>query len=426
MDKSYLKNVIVDQREEITTKLKKEKIISRDGIDKCRRYIAHPNILLISGMRRSGKSFFSHLLADNNRYAFLNFDDERLIELRTKDFNSVMECFCELYDNFEYILFDEIQNIKGWELFVSRLRNKHKVIISGSNANLLSKELATHLTGRYIDFVLFPLSFKEFLRFNGLEVSQSLIFSTQWRSKISGLFDRYLKTGGIFEYYKFGKEFLRNLWLSIITKDICLRYKIKYPLIMEELSLVLLTYFGSKVSVRNLTKHFNIKSPHTISQYIRYLENSFLFFTINKFSYKIKEQLAAFKKIYVVDNGFINALSFQFSENIGRALENLVAVELKRKSFREGTDIFYWDNYHTECDFIVKKGSKIINAYQVCREVSVDNEKREVGGLVRALEEFGMKSGIILTESSESSMKVKNIKISLMPIWKWLLESEKV
>jgi predicted AAA+ superfamily ATPase len=235
MNKEYLKNVIIDQREEIGGRLKKEETIAREGFEICRLYIKHPNILLISGMRRAGKSFFSHLLVGRNNYAFLNFDDERLIEFKTKDFNVVLECFYELYGNFDYIVFDEIQNIRGWELFVSRLRGKFKIIITGSNANLLSKELATHLTGRFSDFVLFPLNFREFMKYNHLVIKDAGLYSTKERSGITALFEKYLKSGGIFEYYKFGGEFLRNLWSSIITKDIAVRYKIKYPHILEEL-----------------------------------------------------------------------------------------------------------------------------------------------------------------------------------------------
>lgn len=421
MDKDYLKNIIIDQRELITQKLESEKVVVREGLTRCEIFISHPNILLISGLRRAGKSFFSHLLAKKAAYAFINFDDERLVDIKTKDLNLVMECFYDLYKEFEFLLLDEIQNVAGWELFVNRLRNKYKIIITGSNANLLSKELATHLTGRYSDFSLYPLSFKEFLKFKSVKLNNQSLHSTKKRSEIYSLFSGYLNEGGIFEYYKFGKEFLRNLYSSIITKDIVLRYNIKYPVVLEELALLLVNYFTNKISVNNITKNLEIKSPHTTKEYINYLENSFIIFTVNKFSYKLKEQLSSFKKLYVTDNGIINSLIFDYSQNKGNLLENLVAIELKRKSGLEGSKFFYWDNYSVKCDFIVKRGKKIVSAYQVCSQITLENREREYAGLVAALKEFGLKEGTILTDSTEEELKVEGLKLKIIPVWKWLL-----
>ena len=285
MDKEHLKNIITDQRESWEEQFKTEKIVLREGLEQCRQYLNSPNILLISGMRRAGKSFFSHLLVGNRKYAFINFDDERLIGLETKDLNTILESFYELYAGFEFILLDEIQNIKGWELFVNRLRNKYRIIITGSNANLLSAELATHLTGRFISFNVFPLSFKEFLRFNSFDLNEKSVYSTRTKSQLSVLFLKYLAEGGIFDYYKFGQEFTRNLFNSVITKDIVVRYRVKYANALEELALLLVNYFTSRISLHNLTKHLNIKSSHTVKKYLKYLENSFLLFSINKFSY---------------------------------------------------------------------------------------------------------------------------------------------
>jgi len=413
MNKEYIKNIIIDQREDISEQLKNKRIILRNGIKECKKYIKHPNLLLISGLRRAGKSVFAHLLKEKDKYSFLNFDDERLIQFTAKDFNNVLECFYELYRKVDYILFDEIQNIKGWELFINRLRNRYKVIITGSNANLLSRELATHLTGRYLEFVLFPMSFEEFLRFSSLTIEKDIFYSTQKKSKITQLFHLYIKQSGIFEFYQFGREFLRKLWSSVITKDIIARYQIKYPHILEELALILANSFSSKVSVNNLSKHLQVKSSHTISEYIKYLENSFLIFTVNKFSYKLKEQLSSFKKIYITDHGFINALSVNFSENKGRLLENIVAIELKRHCLFRNNEFFYWDNYHFECDFVIKRRKQIVSLYQVCAELNINNKKREIAGLVGAMKEFGLKKGYILTESQEDEIRVNNYKISI-------------
>lgn len=421
MNKELLKQVIVDQRQELDERFNRESVVVREGVAVCGKYLDHPNLVLISGMRRAGKSFFAHLSAGKERYAFLNFDDERLLDFSAKDFNTVLECFGELYKEPGILLFDEIQNVRGWELFVSRLRNTHKVIVTGSNAHLLSREMSSHLTGRFMEFTLFPMSFKEYCLFKGVGHRETDMYATRSRSRITGLFSEYLQNGGIFDYYKFGPEFLRTLWRSVIDRDIVIRYHVKYPEILEKLALVLVNSFASKVSGAKLAKHFSLKSAHTVGDYIRSIENVFLMFPVHKFSYKVKEQFTTLKKMYVIDNGFIRALSFSFSENRGRMLENIVAVELKRQCVRAGAQLFYWDNYHHECDFVVKKGEKITGIYQVCSEVSVANREREINGLLAAAEEFGLKQAYILTSSQEEVFQEKGCHIELMPVWKWLL-----
>lgn len=421
MNKEIIKNIIVDQKELFAYRFKTERIVQREGLKRCKIYLKHPNILLISGLRRAGKSFFAHLLSDKITCPFVNFDDERLMGLKTKDLNTVLECLYDIYNEFEYLLFDEIQNIPGWELYINRLRNKYRIVITGSNANLLSSELATHLTGRFVSHTVFPLSFREFLIFKSFELKKASIYSTREKSKIVSLFNEYLRRGGIFEYYKFGGEYIRELFSSIITKDVIVRYRVKYSVILEELALLLVNYFASKISVNNITKSLKVKSPHTIKEYIKYLEDTFLIFTVNKFSYKVKEQLSTFKKVYIVDNGIINSLIFDFSQNKGRLLENLVAVEFKRKGLFDNSEVFYWDNYNVECDFVIKKGRKVISACQVCSEINIKNKKREFNGLIGALKEFNLKEGLILTESSEEEINTGGFKIKIKPVWKWLL-----
>lgn len=423
MNKELLKNIIIDQSELFSEKLKSENIIEREGLYECRKYIEHPNILLISGLRRAGKSVFSHLLTRGENCPFINFDDERLASIKTKDLNTILECFYELYGDFEFVLFDELQNIPNWELFINRLREKYKIIITGSNANLLSSELATHITGRYIAFTIFPLNFREYLKFKYYDLQQRALYSTREKSKITSIFSEYLRDGGIFEHHKFGKEFTRNLFSSIINKDILVRYGVKYPVVLEELALLLVNYFTSRISVNNITKTLKIKSSHTIREYIKYLENTFLIFTINKFSYKVKEQLSSFKKVYITDNGIINSLIFDFSHNKGKLLENLVAIELKRRSLNENFEVFYWTNYRVECDFIIKKNRNIVFAYQVCSQLTLNNRKREFNGLIAALEEFKLNEGIILTESTEEILTVNGYTIKVIPTWKWMLEN---
>ncbi|MBI1870770.1 MAG: ATP-binding protein [Chlamydiae bacterium] len=421
MDKPFLKSVIVDQRKLMEDTFGTQKIIEREGLEEARGGLRHPNILLISGLRRAGKSFFSHALVGGGRYGFINFDDERLIGFESSDFNRVLEMFYELYGDLKFLLFDEIQNVSGWELFINRLRPKYRIIVTGSNAHLLSSELATHLTGRFLTRTVFPLSFKEFLSLNGFVPGPDSSYSTREKGTIASFFSQYLNQGGIFEFYKFGNEFLRNLFSSLITKDIVFRHQIKYSAILQEFALLLINYFTNKLSLNKIAKSLDLKSSHTVKEYLKYLEDTFLIFTVNKFSYKVKEQFATLKKVYVVDNGFISALSHKFTEDRGSLLENLVAIELKRRGALERFELLYWDDYRRECDFILKRSRKIFAAFQVCSGLNLKNEERKVEGLTGALEAFGLKEGLILTESEEGEMTRGHFKIKIIPVWKWLL-----
>lgn len=423
MNKELLKNVILDQKESIEAHLQSDKIIERDGLKECAQLITYPNVLLISGLRRAGKSVFSHLLVKDQKYAYINFDDERLISLKTEDLNSLLEAFYELYGDCDCFLFDEIQNIAGWELFINRLRLKYRIVITGSNARLLSSEMATHLTGRFDTFTIFPMSFIEYLRFQSVDDEPRKNFSTREKALYTFHFESFLRSGGIFEYFKFGKEHIRSLFSSIITKDILSRYTIKFPLALEELALYLVNSFASKISVNKIAKLLRINSPHTIKEYIKYLENTFLIFGVNKFSYKLKEQSTAFRKMYITDNGIIDSLVFDFSANKGRFLENLVAIELKRRSLRENFDFYYWDNYINECDFVIKRGKKITAIYQVCSELTDKNQQRELAGLIEAARQFDQKEGVILTLSQEDTQTANGMTIKILPVWKWLMNS---
>lgn len=420
MKKEFLKNVILDQKELIESHIKSGNIIDRDGLVQCSKFIAHPNTLLISGLRRAGKSIFSHILLKEKKYAYINFDDERLIRFKTEDFNSLLEACYELYGDCDYFLFDEIQNIKGWELFINRLRLKYRIIITGSNARLLSSEMATHLTGRFDTYTIFPMSFSEYLHFQSIPLEYKEHHTTREKAQYGVIFESYLRCGGIFEYYKFGKEHIRSLFSSIISKDILSRNIIKFPVELEELAVYMVNSFASKISVNKIANMLGINSPHTIREYIKYLESTFLIFSVNKFSYKLKEQSSAFRKMYITDNGIIDSLLFDFSANKGRLLENLVAIELKRRSGQQNFTFYYWSNYVNECDFVIKSGRKIISIYQVCYELTEENQRREFAGLIEAGREFNLNEGIVLTMFQEETRSINSFTIKIEPVWKWL------
>ena len=210
-----IKSIIREQRQELERIEKEDKIIKRFGLEKARSFLKYPNILAITGIRRCGKSIFSYLLEKDSKFGYINFDDERLAELKANELNKIMEAFYELYGDIDYVILDEVQNIHGWELFANRLRRTKKVIVTGSNSNLLSGELATHLTGRYIDIKLMPFSFKEFLRFKAFNESEA--YTTQEKARIITLLQEYLIFGGFPEVYKFGKPILLKIYELLET-----------------------------------------------------------------------------------------------------------------------------------------------------------------------------------------------------------------
>jgi predicted AAA+ superfamily ATPase len=419
MNRDLLRQIVADQWETAEKTEAIKTLILREGVAEASRALSHPNILLISGMRRSGKSTFSHQIASKHPYAAINFDDERLLGFKTEHFNLLLQVFSELRPEFKYLLFDEIQNIPGWELFTNRIRANHKVIITGSNANLLSSELSTHLTGRFDAISLFPMSWKEYLSFIHNKTNPLTAYSSTQSHRLITLSETFLCSGGIFEYYSLGKEHIRTLFGSILHKDILGRYHVSYPHVLEELSLLLITGFASKLSVNKLAAHFRVKSPHTIKEYLQYLENTFLVFSISKWSYKLREQQSAAKKVYCADNGIIDALSFSFSSNKGRLLENAVAIELKRKCLNNGDSVHYWDDYHNECDFIIKKGTQVVSATQVCYEITEENSVREKNGLLKAMEHFDLKEGTIVTLGQSNEEVVGDKVIRTIPFFRW-------
>lgn len=427
MEIKKIKKIIIDQKEEIAEFFKNEKIIERDADSKrLKKYLKHPNILVISGVRRSGKSVLALQILEKEKYGYLNFDDERLAGFAAEDFNKVLEAFYDLEGDLDYFIFDEIQNIKNWELFANRLRRTKKIIITGSNANLLSGELATHLTGRYINFALYPFSFREFLKYQGKKFKENDFYSTKKISQIKKLFNKYTEEGGFPETYKLGQAMISKIFEDIIVKDILLRYKIKNQSAFKELANYLLANFGQEISYSKLSNIFKIKDVHTIKNYVSYLSSTYLIFILEKFSFKLKQQAIASKKVYGIDTGLINHLAFQFSENSGRLIENIILLEfLRRKSYSKNKlEIYYWQNYsHQEVDFVIKEGKKIIQLIQVCSNLGrIQTKEREIKALLKAMQEFKLKQGMIITENEEDEIKIDNKKIKVVPVYQWLLE----
>ena len=364
--------------------------------------------LILSGIRRCGKSTLLHqLLKKLPNFYYLNFEDTRIDGFQVEDFEKLDEIFKEDYNESEYYLFDEIQNIDKWELFVrSRLDKQKKFIITGSNASLLSKELGTRLTGRHINIELFPFSFRESLSMTNAKASATS-------------FLEYLKSGGFPEYLRYKKqEVLRELLTDIIQRDIVVRHKLRDSKTVKTLALYLLSNTGSEFSYNNLKKMFDLGSVNTAIAFVSYFEDSYLLFTVPKFDYSLKKQIVNAKKAYSIDNGLSTANSASFSSDLGRMLENSVFLHLRRK-YKE---IFYFKGKR-ECDFLVKEQNKIKMAIQVSYELNEGNKQREFDGLLEAIKKFDLAGGLILTFDQEDKFEIEGKHMIAKPVWKWMLES---
>lgn len=398
--KETLRQVVITQRKELDLK---ENNIEREAIKKIN--LEMPFAIIISGIRRCGKStLLKQLMKKIKEFYYFSFDDIRAVNFEVEDFHKLNEIFIEEYGKKDYYFFDEIQNIPKWELFVrTLLDNKKYVIITGSNASLLSKELGTRLTGRHLRFELFPFSFNEFLSLTNKKCSINS-------------FEEYLNKGGFPEYLRYNKPIiLQELLNDILNRDIAIRHKIRNLKSLKEMALYLLTNVGKEFSYNNLKKIFSLGSTNSAISFVSYFEDSYLLFSIPKFDYSLKKQLVNPKKIYVIDNGLINTNSSSFSQDKGKLLENLVFINL-RKNYK---DIFYFQE-KGECDFIIKEGTKIKKAIQVCFYLNEDNKNREINGLIEAIEKFNLKEGLILTYNQDDEISISNKKIKIMPVWKWL------
>jgi hypothetical protein len=380
------------------------------------KYLKTEQIVVISGIRRSGKSTllkqFSEKLKD---FYYINFDDERLVDFTIEDFNNLMIVWKKNWKA-NNVLIDEIQNVEKWELFIARLKSEgYKVFITGSNSKLLSSDFATRLTGRYFMIKLYPFSFKEFLSFKDVKVGR---ITSNVKAEILKLFDEYLIEGGFPNHVILkDDEFLETVYKDIIYKDIITKFKIRWIKRFRQFTNFLFTNFTKEINYNSIAKTLEIKSPNSVIDYIEALEESYLIFELFKYDYSQKEQYRGNKKIYVIDNGMRKTIAFYFSEDRGRFLENMVFIELKRRE----EEIFYFKNKN-ECDFVIRNREKIIGAIQVCNDLNNENEKRELSGLVEAMNFFNIKEGLILTGNQEEERIIDNMKIKIVPAWKWLLK----
>ena len=416
-----LRTIVLKQKEEIE---KIDSSIERDILNEILNWFDDNRVIILTGIRRCGKStMLKQIMKNKEHYCYVNFEDERFLDFKAQNFEILNEVLIEIYDNPKIYFFDEIQSIEKFETFVRRLQDEgKKIIITGSNASLLSKEFGTRLTGRYKPFEIFPFSFSEYLNFKNIKTEKDWNYKTEKRVEIKKALNEYMIFGGFPEYLKTqDKEYIKNILDNILYKDIIARYSIKKHRIIKELINILITNISSTFTYNSIKTTLQLANSITVKEYISYLTNSYFFFELTKFDYSLRKSLNSPKKIYLIDNAFNQIAGFNFSPNSGKNIENIVFIELKRRK----KELYYYTD-KGECDFIIKDGSLVTEAIQVCYSLNNENKEREVNGLLAALKKFKMKKGIIITFDQEEEFNVADKKIKLIPIWKWLLEKDQL
>lgn len=425
--KDNIKKVILEWQEG-----RKVKIYKRDA-----KLIYTEEINTVIGLRRSGKTYFifsqiEDLLKNGlqqKEFIYINFDDERLAELKGDDLNLVMEAYFELYpenrDKEIYLFFDEIQDIDRWHLFIKRLyeQKRFKITLTGSSSKFLSSEIATELRGRTRTLNFFPLTFKEFLRIKNFQIPRHVEFSEE-RFQLINYAGEFLKWGGfprvaMEKSADLKKEILKDYLEMIIFKDIAERYGVRNTHLLKLIINYVLSNYAVEFSVNGFINKFQKEyrlNKDTVFSYFSYLEDVGFLYYLPRFSYKCHQRYIT-KKNYIADNGFILLLSFRGMEIPGRLLENLVFTEL----LKQGKDIFYYkDPKEYECDFIVTENEAVVRAIQVSYKLSPQNREREIRGIISALKAFGLNEGIIITNDDEEEIRESSHRISIIPFWKWM------
>jgi predicted AAA+ superfamily ATPase len=421
MDERALISILKEQQLEVQNSINNLNSIQREQHSEYLNSLSDPLVKVICGIRRCGKSFFSVYSLPKNSWVYINFDDERFESINPSNLNKIYELMRQINTQAKYYIFDEIQNIKNWDLFINRLKRKGlNIIITGSNGKLLSKEISTHLTGRHSQIEMFPFSFGEYLKY--FKVANYELTTTEDIALIKGHFSNYLNEGGFPEIPQLinKRQYLRDLFEKIVLRDILQRYQIRSSTLLKHLTLFLINNVSRELSYKKVQKTFEVGSVNTLKKYVQYLLDCYLFFEVECYSFKIKEQLTKPRKIYCIDTGMYNALQSSFSDNQGLQIENLVFLELKRRR----SEIYYYKTHLFEVDFLITENRKIIELIQVCYLVSSEKTyKRELDGLLKAAKLFKCKQLTLVTFENENEITVEGFKIKLIPVWKWLLQN---
>ncbi|MBU4347649.1 ATP-binding protein [Patescibacteria group bacterium] len=436
MDKKEILKILEDWNfwaKEVDTGIKRDFYLN-----KLKKLLLSKQIIAITGARRVGKSFLMRQLAQElikqgvskNQILIINFEDPRFSDLNLKLLQKIYETYLEFIQpkGKIYIFLDEIQEVEKWEKWVLMAQElkKAQIILSGSNAKLLSQELATLLTGRHLDLKIYPLSFEEFLKFHNVIIKNNLDLIRN-EIKVKSLLKSYIENGSFPEVVlrENKKEILLAYFNDVLEKDLIKRYKIRKP---EKFKDILKFYYSNTASLitfNSLEKIFKI-SADTIEKFSSYFTLNYLLFFVKRFSYKIKEQEKSPRKVYAVDTGMANTIGFKFSENKGKLAENIVFAQLLRQMSQNfNMETYYWkDEKHWEVDFVIKEKNFIKKLIQVCFDLSDANTKaREIKPLIKASKELKCDNLLIITDDFEHEEKISSKKIKYIPLWKWLLEN---
>jgi len=409
MNKSQLHQIIYSQQKEFNSK---SNLINRVIEKNIYKLIKAKLPIIITGVRRCGKSSMLKLLKKDNSL-YINFNDERLLNFSTDDFQKIRDYLEEQnYSQNTTLFLDEIQETNGWEKWIDRIKDKYNIFITGSNSKLLSGEFSSRLTGRAVSIKMYPFNLEEILKIKKIDISNWKL-DTDIQLKIKKIVKEYLKFGGFPQYILTQEKIIiSELYENILYKDIISRFNKNQIKNIREIMQFIISNISKPISIRNLSEISGISNLKTVKQILEMLEDAYLIFSINKFDFSIKKQIQNPKKIYCIDNGILSTRGFNFSENNGRLLENLVFLKLKQSN-RE----IYYHKDEKECDFIIKEKNKIIEALQVCYHLNPDNKKREISGLNEAIDKYNLKKGTIITFEQEE--KINNIDV--VPAWKFLL-----
>ena len=361
-------------------------------------------VQIISGIRRSGKStVLRQIMKQYKKVAQLNFEDPRLANFTVEDFAKLDKIIPNDVDAY---FFDEIQNVPGWEIYVRQLHDYgKKVFVTGSNASLLGKEMGTKLTGRYLSMELFPFSFAEYLSFKKAEASPEMA-------------SMYLAEGGFPEYLKSENvESLQNLFKDIVLRDVAIRYGVRNTKTLVDIALFLLSNIGKETTYNRIKNIFQVGSANSVMDYLNWLEDAYLLYFLNRFSYSAKSMVVNPRKVYAIDNGLVLANTLSLQKDHGRLLENAVYIHLRN----QGRKMFYFKEKH-ECDFVVFNREKCDLVMQVCYELNSDNQKRELDGLIEAMEYFKLDEGQIITMHQNDTLEVSGKKIEILSFDQFLVQ----